>query len=487
MTIRRVFAVLLFAQLFNIAVRPTLDPDMWWHLRTGEVIWQSGIPRHDVFSYTVRDHQWITHEWLSQAVMWAIYKVGGLKGLAVVFAAFDAIAFWLVYTCCDGRPYLAGLLVIGGEFAAAASFGVRPQTFNLLMAAAFVHVVERVRNRRLGTRALFVLPLLTMVWANLHSGYLFGVVLLLSYAVGDGLAAPAAQLGERGLSRAEARLLAGIAVGCAVAALLNPNGWYLWRYPFGTLGSAAMQQNIAEWRSPDFHTYVYWPFALLMALGVVSWVRGQTRPSWTDVLLFLGTALGGLVSVRHIALFAVVSTPIIARSVECAVRGTALHALFTGGVGGAAPTPRKAHLNWALLAVGLLASGAWAGTRLRHNDSAVAKAYPVAAVDFLNQHGLAGTPGYNTYTWGGYLIWRGLPVFVDGRADVYGDEFLRYYLKTFRLAEDWRKPLDDFGVAYVLVERSNPLGTVLAASEQWREAYGDEVARVFVRIKEGTS
>ena len=68
-------------------------------------------------------------------------------------------------------------------------------------------------------------------------------------------------------------------------------------------------------------------------------------------------------------------------------------------------------------------------------------------------------------------------------AIIYGDEFLSYYLKTFRLMEDWRKPLDDFDVVYVLVERSNPLGTILAATQQWHEAYVDNVARIFLRVK----
>src|SRR5262245_23781241 len=66
LTIQHVFAVLLFLQLVNMGVRETLDPDMWWHLRTGQLICEHGIPRHDVFSFTATDHTWITHEWLSE-------------------------------------------------------------------------------------------------------------------------------------------------------------------------------------------------------------------------------------------------------------------------------------------------------------------------------------------------------------------------------------------------------------------------------------
>jgi hypothetical protein len=484
MTLRRVFAILLFLQLFNIGVRPTLDPDMWWHLRTGEFIWHNGIPHHDVFSFTVRDHEWITHEWLSEALMWPVYAVGGLPALSLAFALLAACAFWLVYGCSEGQPYLAGLLVLLGSFTAAPSFGVRPQMFNLVLTAAFASVLDGFKRRALCRRTLLWLPLLTVVWANLHAGYLLGVVLVGTYAAGASLDRLGKGARDDQLAWSDVRWLAIVAVLCLVAALANPNGWRLWTYPFGTLGSGAMQQNIAEWRSPDFHQYIYWPFATMLALGVVSWMVAPARPCATDVLLFLGTGAAGLVSVRHIALFGVVAPLVLARSLTGSLRHLRAWPLLTGRTRSSAGA-RKAVLNWTILAVGVFSIALWDVRKLAQNDAAIAGAFPVAAVEFIEREGLAQQRGYNTYIWGGYLIWRGIPAFVDGRPDVYGDDFVFYYLKTFRLTDEWRKPLDDFGVTYVLVERANPLATLLAASGQWREAYADKVARVFVR--NGTS
>jgi hypothetical protein len=91
---------------------------------------------------------------------------------------------------------------------------------------------------------------------------------------------------------------------------------------------------------------------------------------------------------------------------------------------------------------------------------------------------------YNSYNWGGYLIWRDIPVFVDGRADVYGDEFLFYYRQTFDPQPTWQEPLDEFAVDYVLMERNDPLTTLLAASQGWQQAYSDDVAMIFVRRDE---
>lgn len=200
-------------------------------------------------------------------------------------------------------------------------------------------------------------------------------------------------------------------------------------------------------------------------------------------MLFLGTAAAGLMSKRHIALFAVIATPIIARVLALSLQGTQAHAFLSGRGSDTPPTPQRRRLNWAVLVVGLVATVGWDARRLSKTTAAIATTYPVGAVDFLEHEGLASAHGYNTYGWGGYLIWRRLPVFIDGRADplLYGNEFLSYYFKTFGIEGDWRKPLEDFGVTYALLERASPLGTLLMASGEWREAYADEVARVFIR------
>ncbi|MCB9007111.1 MAG: hypothetical protein H6656_07080 [Ardenticatenaceae bacterium] len=185
MNTKRLFVALFAIALFTMAVRETLDPDMWWHLRTGEYILQHGIPAQDVFTFTVPQHAWVTHEWLSQLIMWLVYLAGGLPGLILFFAALIALTFWLLYLACAGRPYLAAFIVLLSAITSAIVWGARPQIFNLLLTAVFVLIIERVKDGRWQVRTLWWLPLLTLVWANLHSGYLLGIVLLGTYAVGD--------------------------------------------------------------------------------------------------------------------------------------------------------------------------------------------------------------------------------------------------------------------------------------------------------------
>ena len=502
MNTRRLFEALFGVALLAMAMVETLDPDMWWHLRTGEYILAQGLPRQDVFSFTVPDHAWITHEWLSQVFMWLVYQAGGLPGLMLVFALLIALTYWLVYLASEGRPYVAAFVTLLAAIAAAIVWGARPQIFNMLFTAVFVFIVERVRRKKLNPRFLWLMPAVMVVWANAHSGYLLGVVLLGAYTVGEAL-----QRGLRcsvftvqfsvfnfqisgdgescggALAWPQIKEMAAITAVSFLVAVLNPNGPTLWIYPFQTLGSPAMQQYIQEWQSPNFHAALFWPFAAMALLGALALVFSPKRPSFTDLLLYFGPAAAGFLSARHIPLFTIMAAPIIARHITGILRQTRFASLAAESdpAHEARPTRSLTILNWAVLLVAILGASAWALVKIDNNQAAIARIYPVAAVDFLEEAGLAQAPGYNSYNWGGYLIWRGLPVFIDGRADVYGDDFIFYYLKTFELQEDWRQPLDDYNVAYVIMETGSPLNTLLAASGEWQEAYADDVAQIFIK------
>jgi hypothetical protein len=115
------------------------------------------------------------------------------------------------------------------------------------------------------------------------------------------------------------------------------------------------------------------------------------------------------------------------------------------------------------------------------NDEAVAATYPTEAVDWLEANGYEDQRGFNDYAWGGYLIWRGFPVYIDGRADVYGDAFLGEYATSFRAEAGWQEPLNRYAIDWVLLDPDRDLTVVLDESERWRRAYSDDRAVVFVR------
>jgi hypothetical protein len=145
------------------------------------------------------------------------------------------------------------------------------------------------------------------------------------------------------------------------------------------------------------------------------------------------------------------------------------------------PTRFLQLLNSVVLLLMLLVGAVWLQTRLVGNAAALERTFPMAAVDFIEEAGLVQKRIYNTYEWGGYLIWRRIPVFIDGRTELYGDNFFRTYLQTLRVRENWQQPLDETAVDLILLRRNTALATVLQTSPSWQEVYSDDLARVFVR------
>jgi len=479
MTARRVLVIGLWVALFVMAARPISDPDLWWHLATGRYIVQTrSIPHHDVFSFTVPDHKWITHEWLTQVGMIGLYNLGGLSALLLTTCVIVTWSFFIVYIQCEARPHLAVFAVLTGALASAVTWGPRPQMLNMLLTALLLYLLRRVRVEK---RPLWwAFPLLIALWVNLHSGYFLGYVVIGAVLVGDGLAhwldlRTADTLDRRGL-----RNLA-LALGATViAALFNPNGFKMLWYPFETLGSKAMQEYIQEWAPPDFNRPEYWPTLALLFGGTLALTWSHRKRDLSDVLLFLGFGFMALLSARHIPLFAVVATPILTRYAAQIELGR-LHWDLCRLPPVRPPRGVWIAVNWLLVLLFFVAGALRLTNVLLENRDAEARRFPVHALAFIEQMGWGERRMYNSYNWGGYLLWRGYRVFIDGRADVYLDDFMNEYVLAYQLRGDWRVPLDRFAVEYILIERDASLATLLTESDEWTQVYEDELAAIWVR------
>lgn len=470
---KRLLVIILFVSIFVMAAQEITDPDFFWHLRTGQLIWETrSIPRQDPFSYTVQGRSWTTHEWLTEVLLFGLYSLIGQRGLILAFALLISLTFGLVYLQCPGRPYLAAFLVLLSALTSAISWGVRPQMLSLFLSALFLYILHKRRR-------LWLLPPLMALWVNLHGGYLLGLALFCPYIIGQA----ATYLRERKRKNYDhLRQLSLVFLLSGVATLLNPHGWRILSYPFGTLGSQAMQGYIAEWFSPDFHQARFQPLALLILLVFATLALSKLPADLTDMLLLLPFGYASLRSVRHVPLFAVVAAPIIGKHLVPIWEGSRVQKRLSLK-GQAGPNLRLCALNWFLLLLILCAGSFKAALSLKENESLQRQTFPVTAVDYLEEAGLQGNI-YNQYRWGGYLIWRLYPeeqVFIDGRADVYGDAFVEEYLEVYQVRQGWRDILEKYEVELVLIDRGSALATLLDEGRDWQEAYEDELAVLYIR------
>jgi hypothetical protein len=460
--------------VFMLAVHQaaTLDPDLWWHLQTGkDIVASRSIPHVDPYSFTKAGAAWITHEWLSELLMFAVYRLSGLGGLVFIFAAAITAAFLIAYRQSAGQPYVAGLAVLLGALSSTPLFGIRPQMITLLLASVYIAILRRfIRSGE--SRVLWWLPPLMVLWVNLHAGFALGLGLIALFFLTVVL--------DRQWKLLRPLVLTGLA--CAVVVPLNPNGFRIFLYPLQTLTSPSMAALIDEWSSPDFHQPMFLPLAVFMFATFAVLALAPRQPRAGELFLLLATAFGALRSARHIPIFALVAAPIFAEHLGDLMKARG----WDRGLTRETRATSGSLLLSLLLIITPLSLAAFQFWRfVSQQESYVLLRNPVAAVDFIQAQHLPG-PIYNRYGWGGYLIFRLYPeyrVYVDGRADVYGDEFLFEMVNTYDGRNGWREPLDRYGVRTALISPDVPLASLLRIDQGWQKVYEDKQAVIFTKVQ----
>jgi hypothetical protein len=475
---RRIFVAILALGLFTMAARGITDPDVWWHLRTGQLILQNHSLFHtDPYSFTRYGQPWINHEWLSEVLLFGIYRFSGFGGLIVVFAAVIAATLLLVFLRSSGRPYLAALMTLWGAVTSATTWGVRPQMFSLLLASIFLVLLEASEER---PNLLWWTAPLMLLWVNLHAGYPIGLAFIAMFLVGEKFeAAVRPEPWQKSLPRLK-RLAMAFAL-CLALVVVNPNGVRIYWYPFETLRSASMHRFIHEWFSPDFHDPTYWPLMLMLLALVAGLALSPRRPRLRNLVLLLATVPAALRSIRHIPILVLVIVPVLAELAQSSLQEPIATRLFRTPLTGSAS--RTLVINFLVL----FTFAAFTVFRVRHVVSGQAeteaKHFPMTAATFLQQHHPPG-PMMNHYNWGGYFIWKLYPqyrVFMDGRADVYGDAFMTDFSACYYVTHDWRKSLQTWGIRTLVLPPDAPLMIALRSSKEWKQVYADSEAVILTR------
>ncbi|MEJ5364641.1 MAG: hypothetical protein WHS86_06060 [Desulfosoma sp.] len=479
----------------KVAVFSTLrDPDYYWHLKTGEIILAEGrLPKTDPFSFTRPGSPWVLHEWLFQVILYLVHRAGGPWAVRALMAGLAAAA--VVFAGRTARLFLPSknaVLLVSLPFMVYLAVGVspRPQLVTYVFLSFLIYALfqEKYAGK---PRLLGLVPLLMVAWVNAHAGYMMGIVLLWLFAVCEAvrlrLHGPVPH-GDRGrLYR-----LAMVAAAAAAASTINPYFIEHWLYPFQVSAMWASTHFISEWQSPNFHGLLDKGYLGLIALWVVFLVFNRQKPDVTELAVPAVVVLLSFQAVRHMPLVALVLIShcalSLSRGFDDAWPLRPLQAAWQRYKQGKGRGSRELGdleyvFNWILLGVaGVAAYGLYptwaAGEPLRLNSL-----LPVDAVEFVEREGVRGRV-FNTYHFGGYLIFKFYPdqkVFVDGRADMYGDEFLKEYDVMYRGKPGWEDAFDPYGIDYVVCERNAPIRQLLIARGDFRLVYDDESNSVLVK------
>jgi hypothetical protein len=475
------FGVLFFLlHVARVLGRPgdTLkDPGVGWHLRTGHLMLEAGtLPRTDPFSYTAEGHPWIDYYWGFQLLSAAFERLGGLPLVATIWMLVYACVPFVLYrnAICAGASPLAALLVLPVAHTVLLSHAIaRPHVVTYLFFVVLVGRLADVEAGRRDARALRWLPLLALVWANVHGGFIAGLGAVATVALASGLG-PLVEEGAPSWRRARPFTLLLVAMG--LATLVNPYGPELHAQALAHV-SQASTGRFAEFRSPDFRNggASVGCFEALVLATVLLGAIGRLRPTWGGIALLVATLHMALTSARDMNLFVLVATPLVAAGATrlLAERRPHLHARWQaiGTEQDAAPAWRLhlALVSAACLALALAGRSPFPttldGLQLSHG-----------AARFLEANTDRFARSFNTDGIGGALIYRFWPrlrVFVDDRTPVYGEAFMQEYFHVFDARAGWQAILDRRGVTGAIVATGTPIASVLRTSPRWAVEYED--------------
>jgi hypothetical protein len=495
--------VLLLAGLScgRLATRLLSDAGIGWHIRNGEYMLAThAITRTDPFSSTMSGQPWYTWEWLYDLAIARIHDAWGLNGVTFVTALLIALTFAAVFRIAlrRGTSLPVGvILIILATFSSAIHFFARPHVLSWLLTVLWFCILDS----RTYARRLFWLPVLTLLWANLHGGFLVGFVLLGIYFA-DSLIEVFVSHDPAGRQAAGKRCKTPATVGllCMLASFVNPYGYKLHVHIYQYLSSRFLMNHIEEFLSPDFHGAAQKCFAVLLLIVILSLAaarRNKLRAAHLLVLLF--AAYSGLYAARNIPvssiLFVLITGPLLSQATaEAGSNGelpTRVSRFFSRLHAYAARMGRmEAGLRIHLWPLAAMILGVWIcahdgklGSRQLMQSHFDENRFPVQAVDEIIRQGLR-EPIFAVDYWGGYLIYRlyaQANVVLDDRHDLYGAEFLKDYLRVVQIRPSWNKVLDQRRIDWILVPTGSPLANILKDTAQWKIRYEDAVGVVFQR------
>ncbi len=449
------------------------DLDTWWHLKVGEwIVANRAVPHYGLFSMTAANRPWVAYSWGYEVILSRAYQWFGLMGigvLGIVLTLVNAYAvFWSLRRLC-GRFWEAWLLAACTLYTFLFMLMPRPVFVSILLYIVLLTVLLEA-NRDGRVQRLYWLPVMFLVWANIHIQFIYGLFVLglfvacqLLPRLTDSLGITPTYLRKASLP---AKPLALLFVACLLATLIGPYGYHLYEVILSYSKAHYSYEMIVELQALSFRFSNHFVQLLLAAGGFVA-IGWRKKVDLFKLALLTFASIVGFRTLRDCWFLTITAAAFIADF----------------------PAPQADEEETGLERAALLVTVAFFLVLLSRNfgfnertlEGTVSEIFPVDAANFLRQNPLPG-PLYNNLDWGGFLIWYmpQYPVAIDGRNDLYGDDFDRSFHKAQDALQYKNDPyLNKAGC--VLLEKKFPLASVLKFDPRFNVVYEDPIAVIFAR------
>jgi hypothetical protein len=451
------------------------DPDIWWHLKVGDWIVQNhAVPYVGIFSRTAASRPWIAYSWGYEVLLSRSYAWFGLIGFALfgilLTVAVAFVLFWMLHRL-SGRFWVAWILALIGSFAFLFSLMPRPVFVSMILfTVVLTFLLEAQRSGR--TQLLWWLPLLFVVWANVHIQFIYGLFVVGLFVGINVLQRLASWAGIEFDFLQPPTLplpaLIGVLFACFAASFIGPYTYHLYHVVAAYSNSHVPYFMIQELSALQFNSFTHYVLLLLTAAAffAVGWPR---KLDLFKLSLLIVASVVAFRTSRDAWFVSICAVAFIADL--CAGESTPTSVL---------KLPELACVG-AIVALFMFLIARNTGFNTRDLDRAISREYPVNALNFVRQNSFPG-PLYNHLDWGGFLIWYlpQYPVAIDGRNDLYGDELdLLTYNSSLGESYTTNPYLSDAGL--VVLPKKLPLAILLTTDSRFRLVYEDQLAVVFSR------
>ena len=444
--------------------RLLIDPDTMWQITVGQwILDHRAVPETDVYSFTMRGQPWISTQWLAQVLYAKAYAVAGWSGPVVLAAAAIAATFALLAKFLSRRLSESTMLAF---VAAALALTVphmlaRPHVLALPVMVAWVGGLIAAADRR-EAPTFWLLPLMAL-WANLHGGFVFGLVLIAPVALDAMLSA------DVKLRPSLTLRWAAFAVLALVASCCTPYGWNSLLASRKILALGDALPLIMEWRSADFSSVGVFEICLLLGIGLALF-RGVKLPPLRIVLL-LGLLHMALAQGRSTEILALVAPLVLAAPLARQFGGAeVLHS-----------NPMQPMRSALVAGIAIVLGAGTVAYASVHRFEPHTRGSPVAAVAALKKLNL--TRVFNDYDFGGYLIANGVATFIDGRTELFGEKFFVDHNAASGLMEPENlfRLLDEYKIEATLMRTQSAATKLLDHMDGWQKVYADDIATIHLR------
>ena len=473
-TLRRlVIVVLLYSIPASQAMVPLIDPDIWWHLRTGQwIVDHAQVPATDSFSAYGMGKRWVAYSWLYEILVYALFTKLGLMGILVFTVSMSLLIALVLHGVLRRArlPFIAEVFLVAVALGAMSSLlSPRSWLFSILFFTVELFILFHVRRTDKIT-PLLALPPLFVLWANLHMQFIYGLAALGLFLMEVLLSRlPSLSLYPRHRPNISPGRVSLLLLACLVATLITPYHFRLYIPIFEVIGQTGAFQLILELLPISFRTFTDW-LVIGLAIGgafVLGWQRAWLP--FPTLLLLMGTFLA--FRARRDVWVLVLAAVFIISEFGRFVRSEPSFA-FT-----------KLRIICIIVALTL---GSYLIALRRHIseqqlESVVERKFPVAAVRFVNEKNYSG-PLYNDFGWGGYLIWT-LPrllVSMDGRMNVHGDQRIERSVKTWSGLRGWESDPELMKARLVIGGANKALTNLMRMDSRFKLVYEDATAAVFI-------